>query len=218
MIHCTRLRSVVADVPKPMALIGARPFLAYILAYPRNAGVTVVILSVGYLWETIRDYFGDSFYEMRLLYSVEDEPRGTGGAIKRAMEKATDQEVIIANGDTFFNAALAKLHLDIDCKLVLSLKKMQGFDRYGSVESDEHGLVTAFREKCHTESGYINGGLHLASRDLFDGYVLNERFSFETFLQSRFRELHAHSVVFDSFFIDIGIPEDYERAQETLKT
>jgi D-glycero-alpha-D-manno-heptose 1-phosphate guanylyltransferase len=213
----TRLRSVVTDVPKPMAPIGDKPFLEYILRYLQKNGVTKAILSVGYKWKTIKEYFGDKFENIELVYSVEDEPLGTGGAIKKAMNQVRKSQVYIINGDTFFDVDLKNLSLEDNSKLILSLKHMINFDRYGCVESDDKNLVTAFTEKGYRESGNINGGIYLASKDIFDGYNLDEKFSFEEFMQENFKTLKASVKVFENYFIDIGIPEDYERAQSEIK-
>lgn len=213
----TRLRSVVSDLPKPMAPIGDKPFLRYILKYLQKNGITRTILSVGYKWEIIKEYFGDKFENIELIYSVEDEPLGTGGAIKKAMTQAKNNQVYIINGDTFFNVDLQSLELQNDSKLILSLKQMNEFDRYGCVESDDNNFVTAFTEKGYKKSGNINGGIYLASIDIFDNYDLNEKFSFEEFMQDNFQKLKASVKVFDNYFIDIGIPEDYEKAQSEIK-
>jgi D-glycero-alpha-D-manno-heptose 1-phosphate guanylyltransferase len=213
----TRLRSVVSDLPKPMAPIGNKPFLEYILKYLQKNGVKRVILSVGYKWKTIKEYFGDKFDNIELVYSVEDEPLGTGGAIKKAMNQVRNSQVYIINGDTFFDVDLKNLSLEDNSKLILSLKHMINFDRYGCVESDDKNLVTAFTEKGYRESGNINGGIYLASKDIFDGYNLDEKFSFEEFMQENFKTLKASVKVFENYFIDIGIPEDYERAQSEIK-
>lgn len=213
----TRLRSVVSDLPKPMAPIGGKPFLEYILKYLQKNGITRAILSVGYKWETIKEYFGDKFENIELIYSVEDEPLGTGGAIKKAMNQVKNSQVYIINGDTFFNVDLKSLFLEDNCKLILSLKHMTNFDRYDCVENDENNLVTAFTEKGYRESGNINGGIYLASKDIFSEYDLDKKFSFEEFMQENFKQLKINSAIFDNYFIDIGIPEDYEKAQSEIK-
>lgn len=213
----TRLRSVVSDLPKPMAPIGDKPFLEYILKYLQNNGISRAILSVGYKWETIKEYFGDKFENIELIYSVEDEPLGTGGAIKKAMNQVKNSQVYIINGDTFFDVDLRSLVLENNSKLILSLKHMTNFDRYGCVESNDNNLVAAFTEKGYREFGNINGGVYLASRDLFDIYELDENFSFEEFMQDNFKNLKITTKVFDGYFIDIGIPEDYEKAQSEIK-
>jgi len=212
----TRLRSVVSDLPKPMAPIGDKPFLEYILKYLQKNGITRVILSVGYKWETIKEYFGDKFENIELVYSVENEPLGTGGAIKKAMNQVKNSQVYIINGDTFFDVDLKSLVLENDSKLILSLKHMVNFDRYGCVESDENNFVTAFTEKGYRESGNINGGIYLASKNIFSNFDLNEKFSFEEFMQINFAKLKISVKIFENYFIDIGIPEDYKRAQNEL--
>jgi len=213
----TRLRSVVTDLPKPMAPIGDKPFLEYILKYLEKNGVKRVIFSVGYKWETIQDYFGNNFNGIELIYSVEDEPLGTGGAIKKAMSQVVGEKVYIINGDTLFDVDLKSLTLKDNSKLMLSLKHMEKFDRYGCVESDENSLVTAFTEKGYADIGNINGGIYLASRDIFDSFKLENIFSFEEFMQNNFKQLKISSTVFENYFIDIGIPEDYEKAQNEMK-
>ena len=213
----TRLRRVVTDLPKPMAPIGNKPFLEYILKYLEKNGIKRVILSVGYKWEIIQEYFGYEFENIELIYSVEDEPLGTGGAIKKAMNQVENSQVYIINGDTFFDINLKTLDLKDKSKLILSLKHMTDFDRYGCVENDENNLVTAFTEKSYRKSGNINGGIYLASKDIFNEYDLDEKFSFEEFMQENFKKLQISSTIFDNYFIDIGIPEDYEKAQSEIK-
>lgn len=213
----TRLRSVVADLPKPMAPINDKPFLEYILKYLKKNGVNRVILSVGYKWETIKEHFGDRYEDMELIYSVEDEPLGTGGAIKKAMENIKNENVFIINGDTFFDVNLMNLYLKEDSKILLCLKQMKEFDRYGCVESDENGYVSDFTEKEYREIGNINGGIYLANKDIFDNFKLEEKFSFEDFMQKNYKQLNISSEIFKDYFIDIGIPQDYKKAQEEIK-
>ena len=213
----TRLRSVVSDLPKPMAPIGDKPFLEYILKYLQKNGITRAILSVGYKWETIKEHFGDKFENIELIYSVENESLGTGGAIKKAMNQVKNSQVYIINGDTLFDVDLKSLVLEDNSKLILSLKHMINFDRYGCVESDDNNLVKAFTEKGYRESGNINGGIYLASKNIFDNFDLDEKFSFEEFMQVNFEELKISVKVFEKYFIDIGIPEDYQKAQSEIK-
>ena len=213
----TRLRSVVSEVPKPMAIIGDKPFLEYVLQYLQKNEIKRVILAVGYKWKIIKEYFGDKFENIELVYSVEDEPLGTGGAIKKAMNQVQNNQIYIINGDTFFDVDLKSLSLIENSKLMLALKYMTNFNRYGSVEIDKNNFVTAFVEKGYRKFGNINGGIYLASKDIFDGYELNKQFSFEEFMQENFKKLQISSTIFDNYFIDIGIPEDYEKAQSEIK-
>lgn len=213
----TRLRSVVSDVPKPMAPVNGKPFLEYILRYLSNKGITKVVLSVGYKWEVIQKYFSNKFLDIELIYSVEDEPLGTGGAIKQALSYIDGKNVYIINGDTFFNVPLQDLYLKESSKMVLSLKPLKEFDRYGCVEIDKEGYIIQFTEKGYRKTGNINGGVYLVRSDIFGEYIIEEKFSFEEFMQQNFKSLKASTQIFDNYFIDIGIPEDYEKVQDELK-
>ncbi|WP_428737611.1 D-glycero-D-manno-heptose 1-phosphate guanosyltransferase [Sulfurimonas sp.] len=214
----TRLRSVLSEVPKPMAPIDDKPFLEYIFKYLEKNNITRIILSVGYKWHVIKDYFGDMYNNIELVYSVEDEPLGTGGAIKKAMNYVTNEEIYIVNGDTFFDVDLKLLSLESKSKVALSLKKMYKFDRYGCVDIDSHGYVITFKEKIYREVGDINGGIYLVSNSLFDDYQIDKKFSFEEFLEHEVTSLKISAKIFENYFIDIGIPEDYEKAQNELKS
>jgi D-glycero-alpha-D-manno-heptose 1-phosphate guanylyltransferase len=214
----TRLQSVVSDVPKPMAPIKGRPFLEYLLKYLSTGGITSVVLSTGYKSEMISGYFGSNFYDMAVLYSIETTPLGTGGAIKLALEKCSDDNVFVLNGDTFFNVDLPRLlshHLRQSADISMSLKEMRNFDRYGVVELNEN-RVTAMREKGYAIQGYINGGVYCVQMDVFSRIALPEKFSFEEFLVNRLESLNISGLPSDGNFIDIGIPEDYEMAQELI--
>ena len=208
----TRLRSVVSDVPKPMAPINNKPFLEYILEFLNNQNVKKVILSVGYKWEVIKYYFGDKYKSIKLIYNVEKERLGTGGAIKDSLKYAENENVYILNGDTFFDIDLSKMKLK-DNLIEIALKKMENFDRYGVVEIDKSGYIQKFKEKSYYQEGFINGGIYLLKKDIFKNFDLPTKFSFEEFLESNFKNLKAKGRVFNGYFIDIGIPEDYEKAK-----
>ncbi|EAL4232125.1 D-glycero-D-manno-heptose 1-phosphate guanosyltransferase [Campylobacter coli] len=203
----TRLRSVVQDLPKPMAPINGKPFLAFVLEYLKKQGITEIILSVSYKYELIQEYFKDEFEGMKIRYNVEKELLGTGGAIKDAL-KLVKNEVYVVNGDTFFDIDLKKLVLN-GSKICIALKQMQNFDRYGTVNVDEQGIVTSFEEKVFKKQGLINGGIYLLKKDIFDEFSLEKKFSFEEFLQENYKLLKIQTQIFDDYFIDIGIPEDY---------
>lgn len=213
----TRLQSVVTDVPKPMAPINGKPFLEYILKYLKKNCVTKVVLSVCYKWETIKDYFGNNFEDVELVYVVEDEPLGTGGAIKKSLNEIKNQNVYIINGDTFFNIELNLLKLQNNETIEIALKNMVDFDRYGCVEQNDKGIVSDFTEKGYKKEGNINGGIYLINKNIFDSYNISTKFSFEEFMQNNFKKLNIKTKIFDNYFIDIGIPEDYEKAQSEIK-
>lgn len=221
----TRLRSVVNEVPKCMASIAGKPFLWYLLKYLTKYDVNKVILSVGYLREVIYEWIDivkDEF-PFDLDFSIEEEPLGTGGGIKLALEKATIDSVIILNGDTFFDVNLDVLihsHLASRKNITLALKPMKLFERYGTVDINrDNGTITAFNEKQYCENGLINGGVYVIKRQksIFDG--LPQKFSFETVvLVPQCKNGALQGVVQDEYFIDIGIPEDYQRANKEFVT
>lgn len=217
----TRLRSVVSEVPKCMAPVAGKPFLWYLLKYLTKYKVSRVILSVGHLREVIIDWIdenGDKF-PFSFDYAIETEPLGTGGGIKLALEKARESNVAVLNGDTFFDVDLNTLyeeHRLYPSTVSTALKPMKDFDRYGRVVLDEvQHTVKSFEEKKYCKEGFINGGVYLINRDfhLFDG--LPDKFSFETeVLEPLSARERVCGFIHNGYFIDIGIPEDYEKANQ----
>lgn len=205
----TRLRSVVQDLPKPMAPINGKPFLAFLLEYLKKQGIAEIILSVSHKHELIQGYFKDEFHGVKIHYNIEKELLGTGGAIKDAL-KFVKNEAYVLNGDTLFDIDLKKLVLSNN-KICIALKQMQNFDRYGTVNVDEQGFVTSFEEKVFKKQGLINGGVYLIKKDIFNEFNLEEKFSFEEFLQKNYKSLKMQTRIFDDYFIDIGMPEDYQK-------
>ncbi|EAJ8122772.1 D-glycero-D-manno-heptose 1-phosphate guanosyltransferase, partial [Campylobacter jejuni] len=203
----TRLKSVIKDVPKPMALINDKPFLEFIFEYLKKQGIKEVILAVSYKYEVIQEYFKDEFLDIKIKYSIEKEPLGTGGAIKEAL-KFIKNEAYVLNGDTFFDIDLSKLKLN-GSKICFALKQMNDFDRYGTVNINKQGFVLSFEEKIFKKQGLINGGIYLLTKDIFNKFDLEKKFSFEEFLQENYEKLKAKAHIFDDYFIDIGVPEDY---------
>lgn len=217
----TRLRSVVSEVPKCMAPVAGKPFLWHLLRHLSHSGVTRVVLSVGYLREVIFDWIAKCGGEFPLEYeyAIEEQPLGTGGGIRLALAKCREQDVLIFNGDTFFDVDIADFvtrHKAGGASISLALKPMENFDRYGAVEL-EGDVVRAFREKCHCERGSINGGVYCIDRNSLDLSHLPEKFSFEQqVLEPLSREGRLRAFDQQGYFIDIGIPEDYARAQREM--
>jgi D-glycero-alpha-D-manno-heptose 1-phosphate guanylyltransferase len=215
----TRLKETVPDLPKCMAPVAGRPFLFYVVNYLRMQGIQQFVFSLGYKHKIIEKYLQEEFSTLQYDCSIEEEPLGTGGAIQLTCEKMNAPEVLIVNGDTLFKARLNELHkthqaLLPDC--TLALKPMKEFDRYGVVEMNSYGIITNFREKQYYPQGNINGGVYLLNRKKFLQTSWPARFSFEKdFLEKK--EFNLAGVVQNEYFIDIGIPGDYERAQRELK-
>jgi len=213
----TRLRSAVADLPKSMAPVAGDPFLVYTLDLLIAVGVKRVILAVGYRSEAIIDYFGDSYRSLSLVYAHEEEPLGTGGAIAQALTLAHSTDVWVLNGDTLFRAdfqALYDHHQRTHAELTIALKPMHHTDRYGMVRTDEHHRITGFEEKQPRAYATINAGVYLLRRTAMQQRIQATRFSFEKdFMEAFAGELDAYGLLQDRYFLDIGIPADYEKAQ-----
>lgn len=216
----TRLRSVVKEIPKPMAPVNDIPFLAYLLNYLKEYGINRVVLSVGYKYEVIEAYFGHSFKGIELVYAVENTPLGTGGGIKNALSYTRSSDVFLLNGDTFFEIDLEKLESHFFAKnspLCLCLKQMTNFDRYGVV-THKNEKVTGFKDKEQCKQGWINGGVYAVKGNVFSTLPFKDIFSFEIdFMEQYFNSLSFSVFLSEGYFIDIGIPTDYEKAQHDFK-
>ena len=221
----TRLRSVVSDMPKCMAPVTGKPFLHYVISSLQKNGIENFIFSVGYMHEAIEIYLQSNYPKLKYDISLEEEPLGTGGAIKLACSKSLQKNVIVANGDTIFKIncdSLSQFHERKNAACSLSLKPMVNFDRYGVVELNEDSSVRSFKEKQWYQSGLINGGVYALNIEQFLEENLPEKFSFEKeYLEKNIfpadENPKLYGIIQDEYFIDIGIPEDYERAKEELK-
>ncbi|MCD4773021.1 MAG: nucleotidyltransferase family protein [Bacteroidales bacterium] len=218
----TRLKKVVKEIPKSMALINDRPFLEYQLNYLESWGINRVILSVGYKSEIISDHFRNKYKSIEIEYSCEDEPLGTGGGIKKAFEIVKGQYALVFNGDTFFDVDLGKLNTfreKNELDVVLVLRYIANVKRYGAIKNNAENIITEFCEKNNrTGEGYINGGIYLINKEYFQKFDLPEKFSIEKdFFEKYFSSKEFYAFHSSSYFRDIGIPEDYYKAQDEFK-
>lgn len=216
----TRLSGVVSDVPKCMAPVAGEPFLAHILRFLELQFVDHVIFSLGYKHEVVIEWLRQKAFTFKTSWVIEQEPLGTGGGIKMALNKAKEKEVFVLNGDTMFDVDLRAMQAEFnrEQKAMLALKPMQNFERYGSVQLDEANRIIAFEEKQFKEEGLINGGIYLLNGAKENFAAFPKKFSFEKeFFEPEVAGKTLQGYVSDSYFIDIGIPEDYYRAQTELK-
>jgi D-glycero-alpha-D-manno-heptose 1-phosphate guanylyltransferase len=220
----TRLKSVVSDVPKPMAPVAGRPFLAYLLDHWIGQGVQRFVISTGHLASVIESHFGSAYRSASINYVQEQSPLGTGGALRLALENVEWQhgKAIMANGDTWFPVQLQKLCADavyLGAPITLSLKKLEKNDRYAGVTLGAEGQITAFGVKA-AGTALINAGCYLfkvsaMKKELAD---MPPTFSLENdFLIPFASNAMVGSSIQDQPFLDIGIPEDYQRASAFLK-
>lgn len=216
-----RLRSVVSEIPKCLAPVAGRPFLHYLLNYLEHNHFVHVIISLGYKYELVENWILKNKWTFNISFSVENEPLGTGGALKKALTYAKEERVLVMNGDTFFDVDLEAFHLfhlQKKSAISIALKPMMNFDRYGNVEVNENCRITAFQEKRHCKAGQINGGIYLINRDTNLMNVSKEKFSFETyFLAKQASESDLYGFISSGYFIDIGIPKDYFKANIDFK-
>lgn len=215
----TRLKGTLEGVPKPMAPVMGRPFLEFVLGQLQCVGCSRVILSVGHLHTVIEKHFGVTWRGMSLDYAVESVPLGTGGGIRAALELAAEENVLVLNGDTFLQAdyaAMMRFHAAHAAQLSMAVTHQPDISRYGGVLLDGERVI-GFEEKGRTGPGWINAGAYAMRRDLQWPPNLVEKFSFERdFLAREIGRLATAAYRVDGFFLDIGVPEDLDRAQTEL--
>lgn len=218
----TRLRSAVPDLPKVMAPVAGKPFIHHIITFLQSQGVERFIFSLGYLHHLIEEYVRSNFPSLDVAFSIEAEPLGTGGAIQLALQQVRGEDAIIVNGDTLYRADLKKVsdyHQSTNAACTLTLKHMRNFERYGVVELDESGKVVSFKEKQFYKQGLINGGVYILNKKALLNLGMPDAFSFEKdYLEQYIHRHDIYGIRDDNYFIDIGIPGDFEKANLDLKT
>lgn len=214
----TRLQSVVSDVPKSMAEVAGKPFLEYLFDYAADQQFDHIILSLGYKADVVIDWLESQQRSFKISYVIESLPLGTGGAIKYAFGKVSGKEAFVINGDTFFDVdahALLQFHKVKQADISVALKPMTDFDRYGSVTLNDQQRIVSFNEKQYCAEGLINGGIYIVNTELFKKIDLPERFSFEKdIMESHLHNLGIYGLQQDNYFIDIGIPSDFVKANK----
>lgn len=215
----TRLSKVLKNVPKAMAPINNTPFLSLLIKYLSKYKINEIIFAVGYKHQVIKNFYGDRFKDVKISYSLEKKPLGTGGALNNAFDLISDDKALILNGDTFFNINLNKfLELDSPKKDVLvATKKIIGSSRYNFLKSDKNSNFVTYFEKGKISSGYINGGIMILKKNIFKNTKTNTNFDLEDFIFSKKSNLFISTFKSKSYFIDIGTPEDFLMSQNELK-
>ena len=209
----TRLRGVIEDIPKPMAPVGGKPFLEYLLLQLKKWRSAEVILSVGYKKDIIKSYFGNgSRFGINISYSEEDRPLGTGGALKKAISMTDDHRFIVMNGDSVFDINFSDFvgyHISKPGIASMSLAIVKDRRRYGSVDINDRGVITGFQKEGLDAPGLINGGIYLIDRDIVS-YIPDGQISLEgRILPLIQRDNLLYGKIFEAFFLDMGTPEDY---------
>lgn len=218
----SRLKTVVNEVPKPLAPISNKPFLYWLIIYLQQQGITNFIFSLGYLHQQVKDFLANNFSHLAYECFVEDEPLGTGGAIKFCIKNSTQKDILIVNGDTFFDLNIKdfyQFYQQTQSQCSIALTPMEDFDRYGSVEINAENVIVKFKEKTYCQNGFINTGLIFFNKEVFLDKTksLPQNFSYEKdFLEPNIANLKVTGYITNGYFIDIGIPEDYFRANKEI--
>jgi D-glycero-alpha-D-manno-heptose 1-phosphate guanylyltransferase len=216
----TRLHHLITGLPKCLAPVGDQPFLKYLLDYLIAQKTDHFVFSLGYRAEQVVDYVRDHFPGIKTTFVLEENPLGTGGAIKKSLDSCHSECVFVVNADTFFPISLDRLEgfqKNRKAKISLGLKPMLNPDRYGTVITDADSRIKAFREKEKKEYGLINGGIYCIERKWMQDQPLPEVFSFEKdLMEIQTSKAEIFGMVSDVPFIDIGVPEDYDRAEHFL--
>ena len=215
----TRLRSVVKDRPKVMADINGRPFLELILDQLNEDNFKKVDLLIGYKGEIIRNHFGKTYKDLEISYKIERELLGTGGAIKNAAKNLYFEKLLVLNGDTYHGIFRRKLLENNEENLnFVVCQEINNPLRYGILKTDENNLVKTFDEKKNLfGKGLINAGTYIINKKDIESYPC-KKFSLEKyFFPSIIRKNNLKALNLDGIFIDIGIPEDLEKARKFFK-
>lgn len=212
----TRLRGVIGDLPKPLAMVARRPFLGRLLDRYAAAGMRRAILAAGYQADTVRTTIGPQWAEMDIVYSIEAEPLGTGGAIRQAAALVVGDGVHVANGDTWLRYdphALEQATRELQADIGLALAQVDDVSRYGAVRVAEQ-RVLGFDEKGASGAGWINAGCYYLDRQAIADLPDQRAYSIEQEVLAPWSAA-GRVAAFNqtSGFIDIGVPEDYARAQ-----
>src|SRR6266404_987948 len=212
----TRLESVSGGLPKPLMQVGGRPFIEHVLDNLVRAGCDQIVIAASYKWELLRDHLGSSYKGCALGWSIETKPLGTGGAIRQAFKLFDLAAAFVQNADTLFRVdleALEKRHLASKATVTLGLREVPDVFRFGEVVIDGGGRIVLFSEKGRHGRGLINGGVYLIDGRAWRDSQLLEAFSFERdYLQQRVDTEALYGYQADGYFIDIGVPDDLERA------
>lgn len=218
----TRLWPITEHLPKPMVDVSGKPFLEYLLSYYSKKNVSKVCLSVGYKNEVISSYFSNKYDDIDLVYAIEKKALGTGGAIVQSLLKLDDSDIVVTNGDTFFDVNLDDMmdfHISNESEITIAVKAMTNFDRYGTVEIDGKSKIKGFNEKIKTKEGLINCGTYIINKKIFKSLNLPEVFSLENdVLKNNLNSIEEYAFVTNGYFIDIGVHEDLEVARQEINS
>ena len=210
----SRLRPVISGIPKPMAPILGKPFLEYLVRWLVRGGIKRIVLCAGYRAEEIQSYFGQGQrWNVKIEYSIEQEPLGTWGAIRLGMLEVGDSPVLVLNGDSWVEIQLdsfADFHRRKHGIGVIAASGLSEPSRFGSLKVNAEGRIEEFAEKTNQPSGLINGGIYMLCPEIVS-FVSLVKGSLERQIFPQLLAKGVYAYTSNGFFVDIGIPEEYTR-------
>lgn len=226
MVHCavilsgglgTRLRAVVNDRPKVMAMVAGRPFLTHLLDQLADSKIRRVILCTGYLADLIENELGNKYRGIELVYAVENTPLGTGGALRNAAGRVTGNMILVLNGDSYCQCNLADFaarQAASGAYAGMALAWVEDVSRFGAVQITETSHVDRFTEKGgQSDPGWINAGIYLLPVGLLQEIPPHRQVSLEREIFPALAAKGLYGYQCRGSFIDIGVPEEYQRSQ-----
>ncbi len=220
----TRLRPLTCNLPKALVPIINRPFIEHLIQYLKRHKITDVIFAMGYMPDPIQKHFADSKkLGIHLTYTIEDTPLGTSGAVKNA-KQYLDSTFVVFNGDIITDidlTAMIQQHIKVKPSVSIALTPVDNPSIYGVVETDNHGVVKRFVEKPSTDritTNMINAGIYIIEREILDLIPESGPSMFEKHLFPQLIKMGKYILGFpsDSYWIDIGTPEKYMKANRDL--
>ncbi len=217
----TRLRTTIGEIPKCLAIVAEKPFLYYQIEYLLSQGISSFIFSLGFKSEMVIKYIQSEYPELNSQFSIESEPLGTGGAIKKAIGLTKKDQVLVVNGDTYFEIDLNQLFqkaIGNNYPFTIALFRVSKNTRYGFVTITKDNQITHFNEKEEAVDVLVNSGFYLIDKNQISFLDFQDKFSLEkSFFEHAIKKQLIYSIEYDAKFIDIGIPQDYEVAQTFFK-
>jgi NDP-sugar pyrophosphorylase family protein len=214
----TRLRPVVSDVPKPLAPVCGRPFIEYLIAQLAAAGIPRAVVLAGVMADRLRSTLGDQLLGVEIVYSVEPAPLGTAGALKHAETMLDGDRWLLLNGDSLVDidlSALSDAHRPDAALATMALVRVDDSRRFGGVSIARDGSVVSFVEKPNSsEATLINAGVYVIERRLLNEIPADAAVSLERAILPALIGRGLRGEAFSAYFVDIGVPEDYLRAQQ----
>lgn len=216
----TRLRPTVGDSQKVMAKIDDRPFLDIILDYVMKEGFQHVVLCAGYKSESLEGYYKNKNSPLIIEFSKEEEPLGTGGAVKHARKFIQSNPFLVLNGDSFCPVRLKEFvgfHKNKKALASVVVSRVKDAGDFGAIDMESDDRITAFKEKTEKTLSYVNAGVYCFDRNVFHHIPQEDKFSMEKDFFPKLIGQGFFGYKTNKDFIDIGTPERYQAAKQLLR-